>query len=551
MVGDRDDEVVLRIKMLVPRLPGPSVRDLMVDLDEKHGRGERGRAIRRIIMDELNRRRPNRAQRLFTSLLEPVLVEDPILVRTPTLMPGLLTRIDVAVIWAHLRHSVLAELAKEAQARLDELCREEAIERVLMAPVALDVRNRMRLAAVNYHEATLRNRKGLDLVLEPLNAAALKLAKERFPTLTEKTKMEAPFLRFVADMLANHEVVISSVDQGVARYGHKVLTTEQLDAQIEGIEAIQTEIAVALPDLLGSRGAFMRGLPTYTILNKLERYDLGGRLIRTHPESPPPEVALALDVMLGHFGAAGRTVAEYLTAATDRAASQPGRTLDVAAPVRAILDEALRRFSIILRELADVGVFGERGLEARYRYAMSAASNVISGPVIVLAVERTRATANERDAPTVDFDAVCWLLNFIWRWSQELISLGFAADELVDFQRTIRREIHYAFTQSIRYEPEDEKGPRLSHLVRLEKMMNAMEASVSEWFSALSHQLQRLMIWGLDRPVIRADELQVINAYISLVQDQVAKARHFVAPELAEVIEVYESRLTEGFEVVD
>jgi hypothetical protein len=29
------------------------------------------------------------------------------------------------------------------------------------------------------------------------------------------------------------------------------------------------------------------------------------------------------------------------------------------------------------------------------------------------------------------------------------------------------------------------------------------------------------------------------------------RARHFVAPELAEVIDVYERRLTEGFDVVD
>jgi hypothetical protein len=94
-------------------------------------------------------------------------------------------------------------------------------------------------------------------------------------------------------------------------------------------------------------------------------------------------------------------------------------------------------------------------------------------------------------------------------------------------------------------------APRLRHLVRLERLMNAMETSISEWFSALSHQLQKVMIWGIDRPIIRGDELQVINAYISLVQDQMTRARHFVAPELAEVIDVYERRLTEGFDVVD
>jgi hypothetical protein len=157
----------------------------------------------------------------------------------------------------------------------------------------------------------------------------------------------------------------------------------------------------------------------------------------------------------------------------------------------------------------------------------------------------------DRNGQTDDFDGVCWLLSFTWRWSQELVSLGFAADDLVEFQRTLRREIHLGFQAAIRFEPDEEKAPRLRHLVRLERIMNAMDSSIAEWFSALSHQLQKVMIWGIDRPIIRTDELQVINAYISLVQDQMTKSRHFVAPELAEVIEVYERRLTEGFEVLD
>jgi hypothetical protein len=182
---------------------------------------------------------------------------------------------------------------------------------------------------------------------------------------------------------------------------------------------------------------------------------------------------------------------------------------------------------------------------------MTAASSVIVGPVMQLAIERTRAVATDRNGPTDDFDGVCWLLNFTWRWSQELVSLGFAADDLIEFQRTLRREIHNGFQSAVRFDPEDGMAPRLRHLVRLERLMNAMETSISEWFSALSHQLQKVMIWGIDRPIIRGDELQVINAYISLVQDQMTRARHFVAPELAEVIDVYERRLTEGFDVVD
>ena len=551
MVAVREDEVVQQVRALMPRLPGAAVRDLMNDLEEKHGRGERGQAIRRIVVEELNRRRPNRAQRLFTGLLEPLLVDDEIMLRAPGFTPGLLTRLDMGVMWGYLRKAALADLAREAQTRLDDLCRTDPIERALMSPVALDLRNRMRLAAATHLETTLRNRRGLDDVIEPLSATAFKVAKTRYPTLADKHKLEAPFLRFFADTLANFEVVVSTVDEAVARFGYKVLLTEQLEVQIEGIRAMQSEIGIALPDLLGSRGAIMKGLPTFTLINRLERFDFGGRVVMAFPESPPPEVALTLDVMLCHFGAACRTVAEHLTAVTTVGQGEIVPLLLIPDHVRQILDKALGRFSSILRELADVGIFGERGLEARYRYAMTAASSVIVGPVMQLAIERTRAVATDRNGPTDDFDGVCWLLNFTWRWSQELVSLGFAADDLIEFQRTLRREIHNGFQSAVRFDPEDGMAPRLRHLVRLERLMNAMETSISEWFSALSHQLQKVMIWGIDRPIIRGDELQVINAYISLVQDQMTKARHFVAPELAEVIDVYERRLTEGFDVVD
>jgi hypothetical protein len=551
MVPVRDDEVVLQVKALMPRLPGAAVRDLMNDLEEKHGRGERGQAIRRIIVDELNRRRPNRAQRLFTSLVEPLLVDDEIMIRAPGFVPGLLTRLDVGVMWDYLRKAALADLARDAQSRLDEICRTDPIERALMSPTALELRNRMRLAAVTHLDVTLRNRRGLDDVIEPLSATAFKVAKAKYPTLVEKHKLEAPFLRFFSDLLTNHEIVVSTVDEAVARYGHRAMQSGQLDEQFDGIQSMQSEIGLALVDLLGSRGAMMKGLPSYTLINRLERYDFGGRVVRAFPESPPAEVALTLDVMLCHFGAACRTVAEHLTAATTVGQGEMVAHLLIPDAIRSILDEALKRFAAILRELADVGVFGERGLEARYRYAMTAASNVIVGPVMHLAIDRTRAVANDRLSTAPDIDGVCWLLNFTFRWSQELISLGFAADDLVEFQRTLRREIHNGFTGAIRFEPEEEKGPRLRHLVRLERLMNAMEGSIAEWFTALSQQLQKVMIWGIDRPLIRNDELQVINAYISLVQDQMTKARHFVAPELAEVIDVYERRLTEGFDVID
>lgn len=549
MTGRTDDEIVRQVRDLIARLPGAAVRTLMDEMEVRYaGDASRRTAVRSVIVEHLNAKRPHRAQRLFMSLVEPLLVNDTVLLRAPLPVPGLLQRVDVAALWKVLSDTGFPELAREAQVQLDRLAREHPVERVLGSPLALELRARMRDAAVQHVEQVLRDRKQGEAFLERLNAQALKDARALAP-IEEKPKLEATHLRVFADLLQYADVVVSTVDETLARFAQPTSHPAEIEYQVAWCDTAGRDIGDALPDLLGSRLAHLKAMPILAMANSLHRYAVLARYLGDRLDALPPEATLAADALMGHFGACCRTIADLMADVVDRANAESEGLLLVPPGMRGELDGALDRFGRVFDTLMTSGLYDAGFLDNRYRFALSEASNILGGAVATFTVERAREVCFARMLAPPDTADVVWLVGFVFRWTQRISQVGLQADDLLEFQRSIRREVQTAFNAALRFEPHELMEERLAHLVRLNRVMMAMDRSVAEYFTALSHNLQALMKWALDRPRMTQDELMVVNAYIALVQDQMSRSKHWVSPELKEVLDAYERRLEAGFEL--
>ena len=122
-MSDSKDELNQILAVLANRLPRRAVRALIAELPTTGSSGERAESARKTLIEQLNRPRPNRARRLFTSLVEPLLTDDPVLLEGggSESVPGLIQRADLAGHWAALLTGSFARLAYEVQARLDQL----------------------------------------------------------------------------------------------------------------------------------------------------------------------------------------------------------------------------------------------------------------------------------------------------------------------------------------------------------------------------------------------------------------------------------------------
>lgn len=552
MTGQTDAEIVEQVRMLISRLPGAAVRTLMDEMERRYaGDAPRRTAVRSVIVEHLNAKRPHRAQRLFMSLVEPLLVNDTVLLRAPQQIPGLLQRVDVAALWKVLSETGFPDLAREAQGHLDKLAKEHPVERVLGTPLALELRKRMRDAAVEHLELVLRDRKKAEQFLERLNAQALKDARGLAASIDDKPRLEATHLRTFADLLQFADVAVSTVDETLARFATPTSHPAEIEYQVSWCATAGRDIGEALPELVGSRAANLRALPLLSMCNALHRYQVVARYVGDRLEEMTPEATLAVEALLGHFAGCCGTIAALMTDVIDRANSESEGLLLVPAQMRAELDVALDRFGRVFDALMTSGLFDAGMLDSRYRFALTEASQILGGSLATFTVERARDIVFARMLAPPDTADVVWLVGFVYRWTQRISQLGLQADDLVEFQRNIRREVQSAFNAALKFEPHELMEERLAHVVRLNKVMMAMDRSVADYFTALSHNLQALMKWSLDRARMTQEELLVVNAYIALVQDQMGRSKHWVSPELKEVIETYERRLEAGFELDD
>ncbi|MEI6559112.1 MAG: hypothetical protein WCO00_11970 [Rhodospirillaceae bacterium] len=240
------------------------------------------------IVDYLNVRRPQRARRLFTDVFAPVLAaDDPVLLRCPRPVPGLVLRVDLAGLWAALEVFALTDLSAGVQSALDERAADTLLDDVLRTPEALDGQRRMRDATVQALDGLLsRGGRGLGGFLDLLNRERLTEARRQAPALEAMAPLGPPFLAFVRDYLRLADRCPAALAAGAAG----------AEASAEGLGRAAEDFRRRL-DGLGA-APDLRYLVPLTALHVGRHYGAVALLLRDGGGARP-----VLEALLGHFSA--------------------------------------------------------------------------------------------------------------------------------------------------------------------------------------------------------------------------------------------------------
>ncbi|CAO3416484.1 hypothetical protein [Azospirillum endophyticum] len=544
------DEVVARIPMHAIR----SVLDAVEGASSPNG--ERARHLRDALVDHFNRLRPMKARRLFTSLFEPFLVDDPILYRAPESVPALLQRVDMGGIWAALARYAFPGLAAEVQSRLDELAREAMLDAVLAGPDATVMRELMRKEALDFLYAMAGDRKLTDRFLALANDEAHHDARLRTQYLGRKAPIDGDLLGFVRALLEHNEVLVPLTERmrrdiEEMRKAEAPGVSDPRSAEVDCQSALMVGFVRRVRDLglpFRDQSQVLAWFAPLYGLNVKRRYDVVLRHVREHGGPGVRESHPLLRALLCHFHAACTTIREAVDGMFGDMDIQnreigDGGVLSAPAPTRALLGEAVERFDRVLTALSGTGFLASRSTGPALRAELGAVSRDLTGTVMPALAARLQAAMNARHAPVPDHEDIVWLLELVWRWGRTLGNAGYANPELKSLRLYAVETGRLAFLQAMKAEPQEKPAQRMAHLLRIRRLMAAMDESVDGWISPVSQGLHRVVYSYLEADgEIGADEWAVIDAFVASVRSELSRSRNWQSADFVDMLRLHEAR---------
>lgn len=540
------DEVVSRIPMHAIR----SVLDAVEGAASPNG--ERARHLRDALVEHFNRLRPMKARRLFTSLFEPFLVDDPILYRSPESVPALIQRVDMGGIWAALARYAFPGLAAEVQSRLDAMAHESMLDAVLSSPDAMVMRELMRREALDFLYAMAGDRKLTDRFLALANDEARHDAGLRTQYLGRKAPIDGDLLGFVRALLEHNEALVPLTERmrrdiEEMRLGETQGPGDPRSAEVDCQSALMVGFVRRLRDLglpFRDQSQVLAWFAPLYGLNVKRRYDVFLRHVREHGgpaavrESHP-----LLRALLCHFQAACATIREVVDGMFGDMEIQQGGVLSAPAPTRALLGEAVERLDRALTALSGTGFLASRSTGPALRAELAAVSRDLTGTVMPALAARLQAAMNARHAPEPDHEDIVWLIELVWRWGRYLGNAGYANPELKSLRLYAVESGRIAFLQAMKAEPQEKPAHRMAHMLRIRRLMAAMGETVDGWISPVSQGLHRVVHSYLEAAgEISDDEWAVIDAFVGSVRGELSRSRNWQSADFVDILRLHEAR---------
>ncbi|PWC92716.1 hypothetical protein [Azospirillum sp. TSO5] len=534
------DEVVARIPMHAIR----SVLDAVEGAPSPNG--ERARHLRDALVDHFNRLRPMKARRLFTSLFEPFLVDDPILYRSPESVPALIQRVDMGGIWTALTRYAFPGLAAEVQSRLDAMAREAMLDAVLASPDAMVMRELMRKEALDFLYTMVGDRKLTDRFLALANEEAHHDARLRTQYLGRKAPIDSDLLGFVRALLEHNEVLVPLTERMRRDIEDMQGAGDPRSAEVDCQSALMVGFVRRVRDLglpFRDQSQVLAWFAPLYGLNVKRRYDVFLRHVREHGGPAVRESHPLLRALLCHFNAACTTIREVVDGMFGDMDIQDGGVLSAPAPTRALLHEAVERFDRALTALSGTGFLASRSTGPALRAELAAVSRELTGTVMPALAARLQAAMNARHAPVPDHEDIVWLLELVWRWGRYLGNAGYANPELKSLRLYAVETGRLAFIQAMKAEPQEKPAHRMAHMLRIRRLMAAMGETVDGWISPVSQGLHRVVFRYLeDVEKIADDEWAVIDAFVASVRSELSRSRNWQSADFVDILRLHEGR---------
>ena len=150
----------------------------------------------------------------------------------------------------------------------------------------------------------------------------------------------------------------------------------------------------------------------------------------------------------------------------------------------------------------------------------------------------TLSITRDVDTGAEYFSSALWLLKYIWRWNKrtdhsESVKMDFASwrDGVID-------DLEFAFRDANRIRESDDEIILLTHLVRINKILGALDADIKPWISASSKNFLRITQKIFDDGLEIDEEARpIIEAYIANIRAEVRQIMSWKNPELEDLIE--------------
>ncbi|MCW0180944.1 MAG: hypothetical protein OJI70_04160 [Zavarzinia sp.] len=526
------DDPISRAAALAASLPADQAARLLADLSAgMAAKGERTAPLRQALIEQANRQRPQRARRLFTSLVHPLLTDDPEDIDSPLPMPLCFRRADMGGIWGALARSAFPDLARDAANLMDSLCAECLVDEAIERPEAQAMRDRLRLAAI----AKLNQ------------LAADRSTSEAFCTL--------------ANMIREKQYGLRTRHMAPIGIQHLSDLVEVLTAQPLWAPAVATLLRVTPPhaDPLASGEALIRATS-----------DLSQTLLANNlPSGTADILAIALINRRGAFGAVAVMLAQRGAGKVLRVGEAVVATLSahfqihVAVMTQGATNTRHEDFPITLSDdvkyrLANnlnmideiVAAVRESGLAdvPRLFPMLRDATNNLMAELVRSPLQRSSlrlsAALFNRSQVTSDTTDVMFLISQLVRLRALLRPTGLPIIALNKWRDQIVADIEFAVQKATRLEDGEEPLPdRFRHLERIERLAEAMGNTIVPILQPTSRHTQLIITSRLDEPgPLDGLALRLCSGYVNTVRAEIAKVRYWRNPDMVALAEKATSR---------
>ncbi len=553
---DRDrgkDEILRqRVMALVAPLPARKVYDLLRQVGRLAFPGQTNRLeiVKLTVVEYLNRRRPQRARRLFTELFEPILVGDPVLLRAKRMIPGMLQRVDAAGLWGALGRTAFAKTADTVQRRLDEMAETEVLEDVFHEPEVQTLRQHLREQAVEIITKYLKDRRQLPEFLESINRRRLSEAREQVLYLDAVAPVDPHFLQFVIEYLSAGDACISVLNEcflnehsgvqfaAVEPGADTESEAERVAAKLHRAARVLHE-SVVTPQTRSELGQ----LAPLAALNVGRQYRAVALYVRESGFQGAADDVFVVEALMAHFAACCAAVSTMFMSVLKLDTRLPGASIRFTAREVAELEEAMRRLARMIPALITAGLLENRVTEPVYRQIWQELARFIAERLLPVLMQRLTVAMVQRTGLSVDHKDVVWLLRLIWDWHQMGRSHDQAFGVFDKWREHLQVDMELAVTKAVRFEDGEALAERLDHLLRLNEIAMVFNLRIAHYLSVSSQNVARMMTYSLDQHLeMPVDERELVVDYLGLVRAEIARSRNWRSAELADLLRLAEAR---------
>ena len=514
--GDDDGD---GLDSLVARLAMPAARRLFDEITGVEP-NPRGRRLRRLLLDRLNRARPERAQRLFTSLFEPFLCADLSLLAAPFPVPWLITRPDIAAFWQVLAAVPLRPLAPMVGAELDEMARDRLVDEAITCPAALRRREELAQTAAQALDTALMSSTATRDILGLVNAARRRILAWQGIAADDARPLVRADITQMVTLLRLGSLVAPQVR--LIRRRTADATGDDGAVLRQAIAVVQAQAVAAT--LLGPEHAAAAAVVPAMALHANAAYVPVAAALARRPDDPAAPVAAA--ALLGHYAVCVQGLVKALSLPDDPAC-------------RARAEAGLIRHGRLREALQASGLADALGdtLALRLKAIAAPLDDLVEHVLCPAALAGATAVAEQE---TIDAGRAEWLCRWIRRWEGQMRREGRMTAFTIAWRARLALALDHGVHRAIRESgqlTEARAMARLGLLARLGRLHAAVGLDMAEVLPVTSHTLLTICEMAIHaqfraeaRPDL--DDRAVIATFVARIRAEAARtARRWVAPD--------------------